>query len=100
PVHPHARAERLEPGRIYEFQIPLVPTANLFKAGSKIKLRISCSDDKASHSLEGVGIGHIRRQLASRVTVYHNEEFPSHLLLPITDGNIIGTYISGGEPYV
>lgn len=37
------------------------------------------------------------RQECSRITVYHNAEYPSHLLLPITRGNVIGTYISGGK---
>jgi len=42
-------------------------------------------------------MGHLWRQSASRVTVYHNSEFPSHLLLPVTRGNRIGTYMSGGK---
>ena len=32
----------------------------------------------------------------SRVTVHHNDEYPSHLLLPVTRGNIIGTYVGTG----
>jgi hypothetical protein len=52
-----------------------------------------------TNSLESIAAGHIRRQSGSRVTVYHNEEYPSHLLLPVTAGNVIGTYISGGKPY-
>lgn len=100
PFHPHAESEPLAPGEIYEFRIGLVPTANLFKAGSRIKLKISCCDDPPANSLEALGAGHIRRQSASRVTVYHGEDYPSHLLLPITGGNVIGTYVSGGHPYL
>jgi hypothetical protein len=33
----------------------------------------------------------------SRVTVYHNEDHPSYLLLPVTKGNILNTYFSGGK---
>jgi hypothetical protein len=29
--------------------------------------------------------------------VYHHADYPSHLLLPITRGNRIGTYMSGGK---
>jgi uncharacterized protein len=29
--------------------------------------------------------------------VHHNADNPSHLLLPITRGNRIGTFISGGK---
>jgi len=99
PYHPHSRSEPLLPGKIYEFNIALVATANLFKAGTRIKLKIACCDDVPAHSLEAIAGGHIRRQSGSRVTVHHNEDCPSHLLLPVTEGNIIGTYVSGGKPY-
>lgn len=101
PFHPHARSEPLTPSEIYEFDIPLVPTGNLFRAGSRIKLKIACTDDHdLPHSLEVLASGHIRRQSPSRVTVFHDEEHPSYLLLPITEGNIMGTYFSGGKPYL
>jgi hypothetical protein len=32
--------------------------------------------------------------------VYHDAAHPSCLILPITRGNVLGTYISGGEPYM
>jgi predicted acyl esterase len=99
-VHPHARAEPLTPGEVYEFRIPIVPTARRLEPGSRLKLRIACTDDEPAHSLDAISTGHIRRQAPSRVTIYHNAEYPSHLLLPTTSGNVLGTYISGGEPYV
>lgn len=100
PRHPHDAIEPLTPNQIYEFQIPLVATANLFGGGSRVKLRISCTDDEPAHSLEAIAAGHVRRQTPARVTVYHNDEYPSRLDLPITRGNLIGTYISGGAPYM
>lgn len=101
PFHPHVKSEPLTPGAVYEFNIPLVPTGNLFRAGSRIKLKIACTDDaEPSHSLEALAGGHIRRQSPSRVTIFHNADYPSNLLLPITRGNIIGTYFSGGRPYL
>ena len=100
PYHPHEQAEPLTPGAIYEFQIGLVPTGHLFRAGSRIKVRISGCDDPPTQSMEALGSGHIRRQSPSRVTVYHNAEHPSQLLVPITSGNVMGTYISGGHPYL
>lgn len=100
PFHPHTKSEPLIPNKIYEYNIPLVPTANLFKAGSRIAIKVSCVDDDPKHPLEGVAAGHIRRQSPSRITVYHNAENPSHLLIPVTKGNILGTFISGGKPYV
>ncbi|MFC1991705.1 CocE/NonD family hydrolase [Chloroflexota bacterium] len=100
PFHPHTKSQPLTPGKIYEFNISVVPTANLFKAGSKIGLKISCTDDAPKHAFEQIAAGNIRRQSSSRITVYQDADHPSHLLLPITKGNILGTFLSGGKPYV
>jgi len=100
PYHPHIKSEFLIPNKIYEFKIPIVPTGNLFRIGSRIKLKISSTDDEPKNPLEGAASGHIRRQSPSRITIYHNEDYPSYLLLPITKGNIIGTYMSGGKPFI
>ncbi|MFC1872916.1 CocE/NonD family hydrolase [Chloroflexota bacterium] len=100
PYHPHDKSVLLEPEKIYEFNIPLVPTGNVFKQGSRIKLKIAGKDDIPANPLEGIASGHIWRQNPSRITIYHDEENPSHLLLPITRGNIMETYISGGKPYI
>jgi predicted acyl esterase len=100
PFHPHTKSEPLTPGKIYEFNIPIISTGNLFKAGSKIKLKISSSDDAPTHTFEQIAGGNLRRQSSSRITVYHDGDHPSHLLLPITSGNVIGTFLSGGRPYV
>lgn len=100
PFHPHRSSEPLTPGEIYEFNIPIVPTCNLFKAGSRIKIKISSSDDQPKHALELLASGHLTRQSTSRIKVYHNADYPSHLLLPITRGNLIETFVSGGKPYI
>ena len=97
PVYTHVKSEPLTPGKIYEMDIPIVPTGNLFKAGYRIGLKISCVDDKPANPLEQLGCGSLSRQSVSRITVYHNEEYPSYLLLPITKGNILNTFMSGGK---
>ncbi|MBW2341114.1 MAG: CocE/NonD family hydrolase [Deltaproteobacteria bacterium] len=98
PVHPHTKRDPLKPGEIYEFNINVVPTGNLFKAGHRIVLKISCVDDeKPKNFLEAIAQGHLWRQTPSWITVYHDADHPSCLLLPITKGNIIGTYMSGGN---
>ncbi len=98
PYHPHTKSEPLIPNKIYEFNISLIPTCNLFKAGSKIKLKISSTEDiPAKDAFEQIAGGQLRRQSASRITVYHDANIPSHLLLPITKGNVIGTFMSGGK---
>ena len=100
PFHPHAKSEPLVPGKIYEFNIPVVPTGNLFKAGSVIKLRISCSDDQPKNPLELIASGNLVRQSPSRIKVCHDADHPSCLLLPITRGNVLETFLSGGKPYL
>jgi predicted acyl esterase len=98
PFHTHTKREPLTPNEIYEFDIKILPTGNLFKAGHRIGLRIRCVDDeKPKTSLEAIAQGHLWRQTPSWITAYHNEDYPSCLLLPISRGNVIGTYISGGN---
>lgn len=97
PYHPHTKAEPLVPEEIYEFDIGLVPTGNLFKAGTRIVLKISSSDELSTNTFEQIASGSIRRQCASRITLYHNADYPSHLMIPVTKGNVMGTYLSGGK---
>jgi uncharacterized protein len=98
PYHAHTEREPLTPNEIYEFNIEVRPYGILFKPGHRIGVRIKCVDDeKFANCLEAFGSGHVWRQTSSRVTVYHNSECPSHLLLPITKGNILETFISGGK---
>ncbi len=98
PVHLHCCRESLIPGEIYEFNIEVRPYGNLFREGHRIGLRVKCADDeRPSNFLQAIGMGHLWRQSASRITVYHNADYPSHLLLPVTKGNVIGTYMSGGK---
>jgi uncharacterized protein len=98
PFHPHTKREPLAPGDIYEFRIEIRPIGNLFKEGHRIGLKISCVDDEPPrHMLDQIGKGHLWRQTSSMVTIYHDADHPSNLLLPITRGNVIGTYMSGGK---
>ncbi|MFC1820591.1 CocE/NonD family hydrolase [Thermodesulfobacteriota bacterium] len=96
PVHTHTNPQPLVPGQIYEFNIALFPTANLFEAGHRIVLKISSADDEAE-GINEVGMTHLLSQTPNTITIYHNAQYPSHLLLPITRGNIVGTYVSGGD---
>jgi predicted acyl esterase len=98
PVLAHEEREPLEPGKIYELRIPIVPTARLFQAGERIAIRIKGADDEpAVNSLQALARNHLRRPRPSRITIHHDESHPSHVDLPITRGNIIGTFFSGGD---
>jgi predicted acyl esterase len=97
PYHLHTGREPLTPNEIYEFNIEVRPYGILLRPGYRIMVRIKCCDDEVPpHHLHGIGMGHLWRQNSARVTVYHDADHPSHMLLPITRGNRIGTYISGG----
>ena len=96
PYHTHTNPQPLAPGRVYDCSIALNPTANLFRPGHRIVLKVSSSDDKPEN-LYHVGMEHLTSQTRSTVTLYHSADYPSHLLLPITRGNVVGTYVSGGD---
>ena len=49
PWHPHLRAEPLEPGTRYAFEVEVVGTSNLFLRGHRIRLTIA-SSERPSHS--------------------------------------------------
>ncbi|MGD0796025.1 MAG: CocE/NonD family hydrolase, partial [Dehalococcoidales bacterium] len=92
----HTNPKPLVPGQVYPLTINLNPAAALLKAGHRLVLKISSNDDVPG-DLTQVKMNHLCSQTANTITVYHNAQYPSHLLLPITRGNIIGTYVSGGD---
>jgi len=96
--HPHDRREPLKPGEIYEFNIEIVPTGVLLKAGMRLGLRIKATDQDAAPKdfIDVHAYGHLWRETHQTITVYHSNAYPSHLLVPITKGNRIGTFASGG----
>ncbi len=97
PVLTHIEREPLEPGEIYELTIPIVATACLVRQGERIALRIKGADDEpATNALEGQARNHLTVARPIRVTVHRNAEYPSRIDLPITRGNVMGTFFSGG----
>jgi predicted acyl esterase len=103
--HPHDERDLLEPNEVYEFQINLVETGVELDVGERLGVRISGADvgggwgeNEGSETVwkEGVATGHLYRQHQHRTTVYHNDEYPSNLLISITKGKKIGLYYSGG----
>jgi uncharacterized protein len=94
----HDTREPLEPGRVYELRIPIVPTARLFQVGERFAVRLKAADDEPpQHALQAIARNHLRRLVPARITVHHDEAHPSRLDVPITRGNLIGTFVSGGD---
>jgi len=88
PWHPLTReaARPVVPGEINEYAIDILATANLFKRGHRICLDITCLDLPEGVS-GATAIEYIPYHIcSSRTTVhkiYHNEKYPSYLLLPV-----------------
>jgi len=91
PWHPHLDADPVVPGEINEYAISLAPLSNVFKAGHRIKLVISSMDHARARNYElapeSLGRTHAPWHLGTAKTVlhkvYHDDEHPSHLLLPV-----------------
>lgn len=96
PVPRHTHPQPMVPGQIYPLAIVMNPTAHQFKAGHQIVLKIASADDTPDN-LYQVGHEHLCSQTPNTITVYHDADHPSYLVLPITKGNIIGTFSSGGD---
>jgi len=98
PVHVHDERQALSPNEIYEFNIEVQSIGIELQIGERIGLRIKGSDNEVPSTInEDIGSGAISRPMGSIVSVHHNDDCPSHLLLPVTRGNRIGTFISGGQ---
>jgi len=77
----------MTPGQIYEFEIAMAVTANLFLPGHRLRLEITSSCfprfNRNLNTAEPIAAG--TRMQCARQTVYHSWAFPSRLLLPVVD---------------
>ncbi len=75
----------IEPGKVYEYDITIHPTSNVFKPGHRIRLDVSSSDfpnfDR-NHNTGGNDYADATL-VAARQTVFHDAERPSRVILPI-----------------
>lgn len=79
------KPELMTPGTIYEFEIDLLHTSNLFKRGHWIRLEISSSNfPQYDRNLNTGNALYIDAEMQSaHQTLYHDAAHPSHILLPI-----------------
>ena len=75
----------LQPKKVYEYEIDLAVTGNVFRKGHCIRVEISSSNfprfDRNPNTGHPFGIDAEMRP--ARQTVYHTREYPSHILLPV-----------------
>ncbi len=88
PWHPLTRKawKPVKPGEINAYAIEILSTANMFKAGHRICLDITCTDLPSglagAHDVEYIPY-HICSSKTVVHKIYHDEKHPSHLLLPV-----------------
>jgi putative CocE/NonD family hydrolase len=79
------KAEPLEPGKIYEYDIDLWATSNVFQAGHRIRLAVSSSNfPRFNRSLNtGEAAMGATRMVKATQKIYHDAGHPSALVLPV-----------------
>jgi len=77
----------LEPDKIYELRLDGLMTANMFKAGHRIRAQVSASF--APHLSRNLQTGesevYSSESQIANITIHHDAQYPSALLLPLVD---------------
>jgi predicted acyl esterase len=79
------KQELLKPNQIYQFEITLYPTSNLFAKNHQIRVDVSSSNwprfDINPNTCDP--LGRSRRFVITENTIYHNNIYASHIVLPV-----------------
>lgn len=75
--------ESMKPGEVYCLEFPLEPTANLFRAGHRIRLDICSSNFPNFDINRNTGDPQSRESRIARNTIHHDADRPSCIALPI-----------------
>jgi putative CocE/NonD family hydrolase len=75
----------MEPGKTYPITVKLYPTSNVFKRGHRIRVDLSSSNFPRFDVNPNTGepLAQHRRMETCVNTIHHDDEHPSHILLPI-----------------
>lgn len=81
--------ELLKQGEVYRVTIKCPPTSYLFKEGHRIRVDVSSSNFPvfARNLNSGLLPSEEKDPIVARQTIYHTEEYPSHIVLPIIPQN-------------
>ncbi len=79
------REEMMEPGKAYEFSIPLPPISNLFKRGHRIRIDVAASNFPRFdvNPATGEPLGRHTHTVKARNTLHLDVRRPSRVVLPI-----------------
>jgi putative CocE/NonD family hydrolase len=78
----------LTPNQIYEYDIAMTPTANVFMPGHRIRVDITSSNfpQFARNLNTGAALGQESEPRTAKQTIYHGGPHLSHIILPIVPG--------------
>jgi hypothetical protein len=75
----------IEPGKIYEYNVDLWATSNVFKAGHRIRVEISSSNfplhDRNPNT--GHSFGEDAELEIATQRIFHDQKRPSYIMLPV-----------------
>ena len=77
PFHKHDKVEEIEPNKIYELRVELMPMSFLARKGDRLRLEISNQDSLIADA----PMTHWYGAKVGRDTYHHNKNYPSHLKL-------------------
>ncbi len=80
PYYLHTTPTEIEPGKIYCYEIAIMPSAHVFRMGSRIRLEIANGDSSVT---EYVFPHEYSPWKVGADTFFHSSAYPSRLLLPI-----------------
>ena len=88
PFHPHTNPSPVPEGEVIQYDIEIQPIANLFKAGTRLRLEIWPCDwmspkDEYEWPLFWGYSHHVPYGKDVDYTIHHSAEHPSHLLVPV-----------------
>ena len=81
--HSFSRPELMKTGEVYCLEFPLEPTANLFRAGHRIRLDICSSNFPNFDINRNTGDPHSHVSRIARNTIHHDADRPSSIALPV-----------------
>jgi hypothetical protein len=82
PYHPHTKSEPVEPGKVYEYAIELMPISVVMKPGHSLKLAFRNQDD-LMEKLGLWGLYHLPHSKTVTHKIYRDKNYQSRLLLPM-----------------
>ncbi len=79
------KEELMKPNQVYKFEINMSATAQVFKAGHRLRIQVTSSDFPWFDRNLNIG-GPFGEEIQSQVavnTVLHDIKHPSHIILPV-----------------